>query len=124
MRHFSSEDRLSRAQELPSREFDEEVILMSIDAGAYYGMEGSARSIWKLLETPLTFSSLVRELVQEYNVAPEACAAQRASESSYRGRRFFVRLLAELPRYWLPFAVRAKHPAKERFHALWDLRPR
>jgi hypothetical protein len=75
MRHFSPEDRLSRAQELPSREFDGEVILMSIDAGAYYGMEGSARSIWKLLETPLTFSSLVHRLGEEYSVSPETCAA-------------------------------------------------
>ena len=75
MRHYNPENILSRAQELPSREFDEEIVLMSIDAGAYYGLEGSARRIWEILKTPLTFSALVDRLVEEYNVSPETCAA-------------------------------------------------
>jgi hypothetical protein len=74
MRRFRPEDRLSRAQEMLSTELDEETVLMSIDAGAYYGMAGPARSIWKILETPLTFSALVDRLVMEYKITPEACA--------------------------------------------------
>jgi hypothetical protein len=57
-----------------STELDQETVLMSIDAGAYYGLEGPARSIWERLETPLTFSALVQWLVREYRVTPEACA--------------------------------------------------
>ena len=72
---FGSEDRLSRVQNLLSTELDQETVLMSIDAGAYYGLEGPARSIWEILETPLTFSALVDRLVEEYQVSPEACAA-------------------------------------------------
>ena len=72
---FGSEDRLSRVQNLLSTELDQETVLMSIDAGAYYGLEGPARSIWEILETPLTFSALVDRLVEEYRVSPEACAA-------------------------------------------------
>jgi hypothetical protein len=75
MRSFSSDDRLSRTCELLSTELDEETVLMSIDAGAYFGLEGPARSIWKLLETPMTFSTLVDQLVKEYEITPEACAA-------------------------------------------------
>jgi hypothetical protein len=56
-------------------ELDQETVLMSIDAGAYYGLKGPARSIWEKLETPLTFSALVERLVKEYRVAPEVCAA-------------------------------------------------
>ena len=48
---------------------------MSIDAGAYYGLEGPAQRIWEILETPLTFSALVDRLVEEYQVSPETCAA-------------------------------------------------
>jgi hypothetical protein len=58
-----------------STQLDEETVLMSIDAGAYYGLEGPARSIWEILETPLTFSALVDRLVEEYRVSPETCAA-------------------------------------------------
>jgi len=75
MRSFSPEDKLSRAQEMLSTELDQETVLMSIDAGAYYGLGGTARRIWEKLETPLTFSALVDSLVKEYRITPEACAA-------------------------------------------------
>jgi hypothetical protein len=75
MRHFKPEDKLCRAQETLSTELDQEIVLMSIDAGAYYGLAGTARSIWRELETPMTFAALVEELVKEYNIAPEVCAA-------------------------------------------------
>ena len=62
---FGSESKLSRVENLLSTELDQETVLMSIDAGAYYGLEGPARCIWEILETPLTFSALVDRLVQE-----------------------------------------------------------
>jgi hypothetical protein len=58
-----------------STELDQETILMSIDAGAYYGLKGPARSIWEKLESPVTFSALVDMLVKEYRITPEVCAA-------------------------------------------------
>jgi Coenzyme PQQ synthesis protein D (PqqD) len=75
MRRFSHEDKLSRTHDMLSTELDQEMVLMSIDAGAYYGLAGPARSIWEKLEKPLTFSALVDQLVLEYKVTPEACAA-------------------------------------------------
>jgi hypothetical protein len=78
MRHFRPEDKLSRAKEMISTDLDQETVLMSIDAGAYYGLEGPARSIWESLATPLTFSALVDRLVKEYSVAPETCAVDVA----------------------------------------------
>lgn len=75
MRHFGPDDRLSRTDDLLSTELDQETVLMSIDAGAYYGLEGVAQSAWKSLETPLTFSALVDRLANEYTVAPDICVA-------------------------------------------------
>ncbi|MGC9293460.1 MAG: PqqD family protein [Acidobacteriaceae bacterium] len=63
-----------RTQDMLSTELDQETVLMSIDAGAYYGLEGVAQSTWKILESPLTFSALVDRMVQEYHVSPETCA--------------------------------------------------
>jgi hypothetical protein len=74
MRQFTSETRLSRAQDLFSTELDQETVLMSIDEGAYYGLKGPAQSIWNNLETPLTFSALVDRLVREYSVSRETCS--------------------------------------------------
>ncbi|MGA3131124.1 MAG: PqqD family peptide modification chaperone [Terracidiphilus sp.] len=75
MRHFNPQDKLVRAQEILSTELDQETVLMSIDAGAYYGMGGTARSIWEKLAVPIAFSALVDELVEEYEVPHEVCAA-------------------------------------------------
>jgi hypothetical protein len=75
MRTFRPEDKLSRVQEILSTEIDQETILMSIDAGAYYGLKGPAQSIWENLKTPRTFSDLVDLLVTEYRITPEVCAA-------------------------------------------------
>jgi hypothetical protein len=75
MRSFNPEDRLSRTENMLSTDLDQETVLMSIDAGAYYGMAGPARSIWEKLATPMTFSALVDLLVEEYAITPEACAA-------------------------------------------------
>ena len=75
MRRFRSEDKLYRVQNVLSTELDLETVLMSIDAGAYYGLKGPAQSIWNNLETPLTFSALIDRLVKEYQVSPSTCAA-------------------------------------------------
>ena len=75
MRHFGPEDRLSRTNDLLSTELDQETVLMSIDAGAYYGLEGAAQSIWEKLKNPTSFSELVDCLVREYRVSRETCAS-------------------------------------------------
>jgi hypothetical protein len=75
MSHFRAENRLSRVPEMISTDLDNETVLMSVEAGFYYGLEGSAQSIWKALETQITFSELIDRLTQEYEVTPEACSA-------------------------------------------------
>jgi hypothetical protein len=71
---FAPDTRLSRVQDLLATELDQETVLMSIDAGAYYGLGGAAQSIWTILEVPVTFSELVDRLVKEYRVSPQTCA--------------------------------------------------
>jgi len=75
MRHFNPQDKLVRARQILSTELDQETVLMSIDAGAYYGMGGTARSIWQKLAAPIAFSALVDQLAREYDVQREVCAA-------------------------------------------------
>jgi hypothetical protein len=76
MRRFDPADKLSRTGDLLSTELDEETVLMSVDAGAYYGLEGVAQSAWNILEVPLPFSMLIDRLVAEYAVSAETCIAE------------------------------------------------
>jgi Coenzyme PQQ synthesis protein D (PqqD) len=75
MRGFNPEDRLVRNQEILSTELDQETILMGIDAGAYFGLAGTAQRVWEKLQSPIAYSTLVDELAEGYNITPEACAA-------------------------------------------------
>jgi hypothetical protein len=54
-------------------ELDGETVLMSLEAGRYYGMEGTARRVWALLATPRTATDLAGSLVAEFAVTPEQC---------------------------------------------------
>ena len=63
-----------RAEGLLSTDLDEETILMSIEQGAYYGMDLTARRTWELLATPQKVSQLCMRLAEEYNVDPEVCS--------------------------------------------------
>jgi hypothetical protein len=73
MREFRADDRLVRSNDLIATDLDDETVLMSIDAGSYYGLEGSARAIWERLATPISFTELVAAMVREYRVPAEVC---------------------------------------------------
>jgi hypothetical protein len=73
MREFHADDRLFRSNDLIATDLDDETVLMSIDAGSYYGLEGSARAIWERLTTPISFAELVAAMVREYRVSTDAC---------------------------------------------------
>jgi len=71
--NYTRETRLSRVEETISTELDQEKVLMNIEAGVYYGLAGTARSIWEALESPHTFGELIDQLVAEYDVELQAC---------------------------------------------------
>lgn len=73
MREFHAEDRLWRSNDLIATDLDDETVLMSIDAGSYFGLEGTARAIWERLATPISFAELVAAMVREYRVSADAC---------------------------------------------------
>ena len=51
----------------------EEAVMMSVEAGRYYGLNAVARRVWELLETPKTIAQLCRQLCEEFEVDPQTC---------------------------------------------------
>ena len=74
MTPFRPDARLARVEGLLATDLDQETVLMSIAAGAYYGLGGVARRIWELLAVPCSHQDLVAQLVAEFEVSPERCA--------------------------------------------------
>jgi hypothetical protein len=51
----------------------EDVVMVSIDKGQYYGVSEIAREIWEAIERPKLVSDLIGDLVATYNVDWTLC---------------------------------------------------
>jgi Coenzyme PQQ synthesis protein D (PqqD) len=71
---YSMDTKWQITPEVLSSKIDEEVVLMSIEADAYFGLDPVGSNIWELLsKNPATINELVFILMEEYEVAEEDC---------------------------------------------------
>jgi trimethylamine:corrinoid methyltransferase-like protein len=54
----------------------DEVVMMDIEQGAYYGLEKVAARIWNLTEHSASVSMLCDRLAAEYDVPSETCRTE------------------------------------------------
>ncbi|MDR2037957.1 MAG: lasso peptide biosynthesis PqqD family chaperone [Bacteroidales bacterium] len=67
---------IQRQPEMVFSRIDEEVVMMSIETGEYYGLNPVATRIWELLENPLTFDTLIDALLQEFDIDRDTCCEE------------------------------------------------
>ena len=51
----------------------DEVVMMDIDSGFYFGMNGVGSVIWQYLSTPISLEELVSNLMEEFKVDKQTC---------------------------------------------------
>lgn len=64
---------VSKATGLVAADMDGEKVMLSIEKGKYFGMNGIGSRIWDLLEKPLTIREMVSALQKEYEVEEKTC---------------------------------------------------
>lgn len=64
---------IKRSESLLSNDLGNDVVMMDIEQGAYYGLEEVAARIWKLTETPVSVNSMCEKLTAEYDVPENKC---------------------------------------------------
>jgi len=64
---------LQRQPDMVFSHIDDEVVMMSIEAGEYYGLNPVASRIWELLEKPHTFGRLIDLLMLEFDIDEATC---------------------------------------------------
>lgn len=72
-REFRDADKVVASTDLLTTRVDGEVMAMSVDRGACYGLDPIGSRIWELVETPITVADLVARLTEEYDVDAEVC---------------------------------------------------
>jgi hypothetical protein len=70
---------LKRNPEIISSKIDDEVVMMSIEEGKYFGLDPIGSIIWELLEEPLSLENIIPKLVEEFDVDEEQCFQDSSS---------------------------------------------
>lgn len=78
---------ISKNPAIISSRMDDEVVMMSIEKGNYYGLNPVAAQIWEMLKEPLTGQGICDRLMEEFEVDPEKCTTDVL--------RYIEKLLAE-----------------------------
>jgi Coenzyme PQQ synthesis protein D (PqqD) len=60
-------------------EADQDLVMVSIANGAYYGVSDVAREIWESIEHPKKISDLIDDLTASYNIDRSSCEEQTLS---------------------------------------------
>src|SRR5215204_3614029 len=61
------------ARDQVSSNLGEEVAILDLKAGVYYGLDAVGARIWDLIQKPRTVNGIQDALLEEYDVDPERC---------------------------------------------------
>ncbi|OPX87436.1 MAG: Coenzyme PQQ synthesis protein D (PqqD) [Pelotomaculum sp. PtaB.Bin104] len=64
---------VSQATGLVAADMDGEKVMLNIEKGKYYGINGIGSRIWELLEIPHRVREVVDALLKEYKVEEKTC---------------------------------------------------
>ena len=88
---------VARNEEPIAVEVDRSVVMMSLEQGMYFGLEGTGPSIWALLEQPRTVQQLCDELTAKFDVDPDVCLREVSGFLDELRRAGLVRIYDEAP---------------------------
>jgi hypothetical protein len=70
---ISADSVIRQSKDIVASDIDDEKVMMSMEKGHYYGLDSIGRSIWDILEKPMTVSQLIDTLRRDYDVDRETC---------------------------------------------------
>ncbi len=70
--------RFQRVGDVQAAALGESLLMMSVEKGQYFSLNGVGARVWELLERPTTERAVVESLVEEYEVTGEDCGRQVA----------------------------------------------
>lgn len=64
--------------DLIATDMDGDTLMMSIERGEYYGIGGVGSRVWALLKQPISLSTIVGTIRNEFDVAESTCQTDMA----------------------------------------------
>jgi hypothetical protein len=72
-RTISLDSTVVAAEGQVSSEIGDEVAILDLKAGTYYGLDGVGARVWELVQEPQSVREIWYILLEEYEVEPERC---------------------------------------------------
>jgi hypothetical protein len=83
---------ISRSPAVLAAEVDGEIVMMSIEQGRYFGLDDIGSDIWKRIEQPCSFATLVDALAADYEAERGTIAADVTALLTRMAEQDVVRL--------------------------------
>ncbi len=81
------QQKIRRSPSLVSANVNDDLVILSIDRGKYYGTQVVGKRVWALLEQPMSVSDINEQLLQQFDVDRQTCEREV--------RAFVEQMLAE-----------------------------
>lgn len=75
MSEITLESVVCRSGDVIASPVDNELVMMDMEQGMYYALDGVGSDIWERLAQPVQVADLCAQLVQEYDVDQATCQA-------------------------------------------------
>lgn len=75
MASLTPESRVVRSEDFITSTVDNELVMMSLEKGTYYGLDAIGSQIWENIAAPITIDALCQKLVDAFEVDPAQCQA-------------------------------------------------
>lgn len=62
------------ARDVMAADFSNDVVLLNLRDGVYYGVEEVGARIWTLVQAPIALKTIVETIAAEFDVEPDRCA--------------------------------------------------
>jgi hypothetical protein len=72
-RTLSASSSVVATKDQVSSDLGDEVAILNLEAGTYYGLDAVGARIWSLIQEPRTVEEIRDVLVSEYEVEPDRC---------------------------------------------------
>lgn len=73
---FNKSAVVARSTSQISTRLGEEIVVLSVETGRYFQMDGVAARVWDLIESPRPFEDLCSLLEEEYSVGLDRCVVE------------------------------------------------
>ena len=62
-----------RSSDIVTSEIDDSIVMMSVSAGTFYGLNAVGSAIWQFVERPTTVETIITHILAEFEVSQAQC---------------------------------------------------